>query len=580
MTIIITFFDKDFKGNTYKLQGKYFEHFVRVFPEYKTMLKKADKCIAFFAGKDNAQMHAYSIAIKSVDFYSNRILFEFGESKKLDLLSKAVARQVRRISTQRGYNDTKGMSPLVCIFAKEADILGAAAKANKVEELMKNKDYKGVCMMFAPLSESSKKPEIWDDADALYALGISCSKLSVTLLIKANETKKLMSKTKYRKYCVAFLTRGYEIEQGNVRFAAALAYRYYSNVHELMRAGERRDSDLEFEIEKANEWLSKAIEMNPGSVRNHYRKGKLIIEKQVPYLLFGKRSYGTGEAKILREIKQVGEEHLASAISLFEQIKDEEKRSANKREYAKALFVLGRYYLNDTNLPIHAYYLNKLAGKKPIVKVEEIDKLNLESARANLKKSFAVESDIPLDSQMDVKKLSLLEKEWTNSPIKKLYHIGCVYSDTAFVLKKQGSDEKAQRAAVKAIKILQIAKKVADSLKNRKRNTWYISEKIAWTYMHIEKYEVAAKLLKNARAGYVVNTYAIALMLCGDENMQRAREVLSAAAADKHNLAGGLSKVLQYFAAAKTGDISTLDAKDLSEKNKKLAKILDIEFVN
>ena len=59
-------------------------------------------------------------------------------------------------------------------------------------------------------------------------------------------------------------------------------------------------------------------------------------------------------------------------------------------------------------------------------------------------------------------------------------------------------------------------------MKDRKRNTWYISERIAWVYMHIGKYEVAVKLLKNARAGYVVNTYAIALMLCGSENKARA----------------------------------------------------------
>ncbi len=60
MTVIITFFDKDFKGNTYKLQGKYFEHFVRVFPGYKALLKKADQCIAFFAGKENANAHAFN----------------------------------------------------------------------------------------------------------------------------------------------------------------------------------------------------------------------------------------------------------------------------------------------------------------------------------------------------------------------------------------------------------------------------------------------------------------------------------------------------------------------------------------
>ena len=444
MTVIITFFDKDFKGNTYKLQGKYFEHFIRVFPGYKTTLKEAKRCIAFFAGRDNANMHAYTIEIKSVNILSKSILFEFGISKKLDLLSKDLARQVRRISTQRGYNDAKGMSPLVCLFAKQEEIMRAVDKAKRVEALIKDKNYKGVCMMFAPLGEANKNPDIWSNADTLYALGLSCSKLSVTLLVKAGETKKLQSKAKYRKYCVAFLTRGYEIEQDNVRFAAALAYRYYSNVHELMRPGERRDSDVEQEIALANEWLNKALEMNPTSVRNHYRKGKLIIEKQAPYLLFGKKSYGPAEAKTIREIRQVGEEHLVTAISLYEALTDEAKKKSNAREYAKALFVLGRYYLGDTNLPIHGFYLSKVAGKQPDVTIEKIDKLNLQSAHVNLKKSFTAESDMSLNGALDIKKLAAQEKEWTNSPIKKLYHIGCMYCDTVFVLTAQGSAQKAE----------------------------------------------------------------------------------------------------------------------------------------
>jgi tetratricopeptide (TPR) repeat protein len=337
---------------------------------------------------------------------------------------------------------------------------------------------------------------------------------------------------------------------------------------------------LDFEIRMANEWLSKALEMNPISVKNHYRKGKLIIEKQAPYLLFGKKSFGAAEAKTIREIRQVGEEHLATAISLYEALEDEAKIIANKREYAKALFVLGRFYLSDTNLSIHAYYLSKLAGKQPEIRIEKIDKLNLESARENLKKSFAIESDMSLNGTLDVKKLASQEKEWTNSPVKKLYHIGCMYCDSVFVLKVQDNEQKAQQYAKKAIKILEAAKKTADSLKDRKRNTWYISERIAWVYMHIGKYEVAAKLLKNARAGYVINTYAIALMLCGDENKARACEVLKAAVNDKHNLAAGLSKVLYAFASAKPDEQVKMDGKEMSEKNKKLAQILNIEIVN
>lgn len=576
MSLVITFFDVGFKGKTYKLQGRYFEHFAQVFPGYKEKLLNEKECIAFFAGKELENAHVYSIEIIKTDCRKDRILFELGKTTKLELTSLYAARQLKKISCIHGWNDERGMPPIVCLLPENENFIDAVKKESRIEQLLEQKEYRAVCMMFAPLSEANKKPEIWNDPDILYALGISCSKMAVSLLTPGGDTKELQKKAKYRRYSIAFLKRGFEIESNSARFATALAYRYYSNVHELLRPGERRDGNLESEIKLANEWLSRAIEMNPQSIKNHYRKGKLIIEKQVPYLLFAKKSFGKGEAKILREIKQVGEEHLVQAIMLYEDLEDKDKKKANKREYAKALFVLGKYYLGDTNLPVHEYYLSKIAGRKPNVSIEKIDKLNLESARIYLKGSFAAESDMQLDKALNIKKLASEEKQWTNSPIKKLYQLGSMYCDTAFVLAVEGSDDKAQRYAKRAIELLNSAKKISDSLKDRKRNTWYISERIAWAYMHIGKYEVAAKLLKNARAGYILNTLAIALLLCGDQGTEEAAQKLSVAVRDKHNLAAGLSSVLYAFVRRKLGKEIQLDNKNLSEKNKRYAKVLEV----
>lgn len=575
MSLVITFFDVGFKGKTYKLQGRYFEHFTKSFPGYKDRLQNEKECIAFFAGKELENTHVYLIELIKINYYKDRILFELGKTTKSDLKSLYAARQLKKISSIYGWNDERGIPPIVCLLPENENFLDALKKESKVEQLLEQKEYKAVCMMFAPLSEANKKPQIWNDTDILYALGISCSKMAVSLLTPVSDIKELQKKAKYRRYSIAFLKRGLEIERNCARFATALAYRYYSNVHELFRPGERRDGNLESEIKLANEWLSRAIEMNPQSIKNHYRKGKLIIEKQVPYLLFAKKSFGKGEAKILREIKQVGEEHLVQAIMVYEDIEDKDKKEANKREYAKALFVLGKYYLGDTNLPVHEYYLNKIAGNKPNVSIEKINKLNLESARVYLKGSFAAESDMQLDKALDIKKLAAEEKQWTNSPIKKLYQLGSMYCDTAFVLAAEGSDDKAQRYAKRAIDLLNSAKKISDSLRDRKRNTWYISERIAWTYIHIGKYEVAAKLLRNARAGYVVNTMAIAMLLCGEGGTEAAQK-LSVAVRDKHNLAAGLSGVLYAFVRRKLGKESQLDIKSLSEKNKKYANILEV----
>lgn len=579
MVIYVAFFNKDYRDKEYTLKEQYFKHFCKVFPDYQKQLSDIKKCVAYFVGKDNANEAAYVLDVSSWNDTAVDITFQFQTAKKLGISSGSVGRELRKMGADNGWLNENGVTPMVCLLTNENhERVGAVLQQKeKMNVMMQNKEYKGVCMMFAPLRDAKKNPSIWHDPDILYALGLACSKLGVTLLIKANETKKLEETRKYRAYCIAFLERGTEIEQDNARFATALAYRYYSNVHELMRPGERRDSDLEYEMEKANEWLSKALEMNPLSIRNNYRKGKLIIEKQAPYLLYGKKAFGQGEAKLLREIRQVGEEHLATAISLYEALDDDKAKADNLREYAKALFVLGKHYLNDMNLPIHEYFLRQIANKNVGVRIEKIFKLNLDSARDYLEKCFAAETDLGLRGGLDIEKLVECTKQWTRSPVEKLYLLGCVYSATAFIYLVEGKKDSVKKYGTYAITLLEGAKRVADSVKDRKRNTWHISERIAWTYIYLGKYERAARLLVRAKAGYIVNTYAIALLLTdSEENCNKAREALKTAVHNKHNLARGLSQVLYVYTLYQTGQTPQLSSKDLSEKNKKLAEILGV----
>ena len=577
MVIFTAFFEKDGSGKAYKLQGQYLKHFKRAFPDYESKLKQTKTCIAYFVGKENKALPVYSLGVKAAKISKNEVLLEFEKGKKRDIASSAAAKTVRRIATQQAWADETGLAPLVCILdddeAKRA--LADMRRTAKLDAMLEAKDYKGICMSCRPLGDVKNKPEVWDDADTLYALGLACSKLSVTLLVKAGEKKKLENAKKYRDFCVAFLERGAQIEQGNARFATALAYRYYSNVHELMRPGERRDSDLETEMEKANEWLSKSIEMNPQSVRNHYRKGKLIIEKQAPYLLFGKKAFGQGEATLLRDIRTVGVEHLETAVSLYES-GDASRKAVDKREYAKALFVLGRHYLSDANLPTKAYFFAKIAGDAAKTKIEKISKLDLESARENLEKCFAAETDMPMDKP-DIGALAAQMKEWTRTPVEKLYQIGCVYSGSAFVHMAEGKADKAAAHAKKAIALLEAAKKTAEAGKDRKRNTWHISDKIAWTHIYMGEFGEAARLLSRARAGYIVNTYAIAMLLAhADKNAAKAAEVLKKVVRAKHNLAAGTSQILYAFTQKKLGEAHDIDTKEMSEKNVRLGRILGV----
>lgn len=581
MYIFIAFFRSN-ANEKYILKETYFEHFIKTFPDYKDKLKKVKGCVAYFTGKVNSEKNAYSLLIKEYEIKNNEIVFIFHKAKQQGFKSKDISDSIHNLSKKNKWVNEKNMSPLVCFLSEKdyINIFETIKQSKKIELLVKDKDYKGVCMLYAPLGEVKNNKSVWNNSQILYPLGLSCSKLCVTLLIKAQEKKKLETARKYRQFCVEFLERGAQLEHDNARFAAALAYRYYSNVHELTRPGERRDSELEYEIEKANEWLSRALEIYPDSIRNNYRKGKLIIEKQAPHLLFGKKSFGKREAALIREIRQVGEEHLARAIALYEEQKEERKKEKDAREYTKALFVLGGHYLDDASLPIHEYCMYTIAGKENKTKIKTISKLNIESAIENLEKCYYAETNVPLAGKIDWSAFATDNKKWARPPVEKLYRLGCAYSARAFIELAADNEKKSKEFADKAIKFLRGAKQVSDSLKDRKRNTWHISEKIAWVYIFQKKYDMAAKLLERARAGYIINTYAIARMLCGSkENTAMAKAVLKKAAHSKNNLAVYLSLILYSYTLFKSGEKTAAICQNLSAKNKRIADILEVDYI-
>lgn len=560
------------------LQGKYFLQAKRLYPDIAQKLLSVMACTVYVAGRDESTQ-AVLLPLKRFGEGDDSLRLEFGKGKILPHQSVHIGEGMLRLARRQGLLDAEGHASLL-VFGEQADydeICESAAILGEVDALMEQGDYKAVCMRFAPLRNIKADPKVWDNTDILYRLGRACSKLSTTLLVKSGETKKLRECAQYREYAVAFLKRGAELEPDSARCATALAYRYYSNAHELLRPGERRDQDLEKEMELANEWLSRSLEIYPGSVRNNYRKGKLIIEKQAPYLLFGKHAYAKEETAVLREIREIGEEHLATAITLYEGMKDGAEKAASAREYAKALFVLGSYYLDDAYLPVQEYYCRLLAQREGQAQLPEITRLNIESACDMLERCFVAETDMPLKSP-DIKKLAeeAAGGSWTRSPVEKLYRLGSAYAAQAFIALADGREEALQAAAFAAGKTLSAAKAVADNAKDRKRNTWHISEKIAWVNIYLGRYETAAGLLARSRLGYIVNTRAMALMLTGKRSdMEKACEALRSAATDRHNKAAGLSRVLLAFACKSLGqEIPALG--ELSGRNSRLAQVLGV----
>ena len=513
--------------------------------------------------------------MKAVRQTDDGVTLKFDTSTRLEITGGALSDAVYKSAREGGWLTEEGYAPTFA-FMDDAEFDALQQRAvlcARMDALMDAGDCKAAVMLCAPLKVVKDEPVLWDSADG-HRLGRACSKLATTLLIKAGETKKLDRCRQYREMCEMFLRRGAELEPDNPRCATALAYRYYSNVHELMRPGERRDQDLEQQIELANEWLSRSLEIYPQSVRNHYRKGKLIIEKQAPYLLFGKRAYGSREAELLREIREVGEEHLATAIALYEALEDEEAKSRDRREYAKALYVLGGYYLDDAYLPIHEYFLRRIAGREDMPSIALISSWTSERHRALEKGVLRGNGHAAFPAGHG--QLAQLNKQWTRSPVEKLYKLGCAESAAAFIALARGRLRRWRGTPV-GCPLPSGRQGGGGPKQDRRRNTWHISEKLAWAHIYTGQYDRAARLISRAKAGYIVNTYAITLLLMNTSaSLRRAEEVLSAAVRDGHNLASGLSSVLwAYVRARRCQDIPPL-GKTLSARNRRLAALLGV----
>lgn len=575
MLAILAIFN-DRQSKSFSLSGKSLCDLKAAFSDWEERLRAVQGAVAYHAGKQRAEQSVIAMAIKAVDIEESKVVLHFDQHTKTGISSGVLGSEIYRLARASGHlNQNKHAPPLYFLPRDDFDSLRMHASLLKqTQALMQAQDYKGVCMLFAPFKDIRDNHMVWNNAELLYHLGLCCSKLSTTLLIKADEKKKLGIAKHYRDYCVAFLQRGAELEPNSARCATALAYRYYSNVHELMRQGERKDQDLSEQIDKALYWLTHALQIYPDSIRNHYRKGKLIIEKQVPYLTFGKHAL---KGEPLREMKSMGEQHLKKAIALFESLTDEDERQRNRREYTKALFVLGGHCIDEASLPLHEYYLRRIICSTKASTVSANSEKRLRCAVDYLGKCIDAETDMTKD-KLDTKALAALHNEWTRSPIEKLYQLGCAHSALAFVARVREKKEDLKTHVQKAVYYLDAAAKTAMASVDRRRNTWHISEKLAWTHMHAGQYEKAAALLSRAKSGYIKNTYAIALLLCGKPEAQaKAAQALKAASADRRNLASGLSFVLLAYMQKQSAQKPVALPKTLSAKNKRLAQLLKVE---
>ena len=465
----------------------------------------------------------------------------------------------------RWVNKENKNTPLMCIMDKtmfdqirkgNPNTMKVSNNTAKIQEYKQTNDWRGICALYEPLDKVQENEEIWTNVNDLYNLAFACSKLGEPRNKMEKDKKHLQEVRKYREFSELFYRRCIEMEPYDFRYAAALGYRHYLSYMELTKPKGRRDDKAAGEMENAFIWLNKALELHPHSIKDNYRKAKLI-DKQILNYRYSQSNWTRENFLELEKMESELILHFNTTISAFEKM-DEELRKRYINEYVKALYGLGCFYMDKVKY-WNEYACYKIAGKTVEITVTQEDRRYLQLARKLFVKCFNSEADISLKAELDTSAILSNSASWSISPVDKLYRLGLVYSQIYLLLKIQHRKESdIDQYRRMAEKFLDTA--ITISLKTDRRNTWHIKDKIAWLNIIAESYDKAIKTLERARDSYLLTTYAFALLLSRDsQNLARAESVLLKALNDQYSKVKGSIVPLLIYTYHAQGKKTELD---------------------
>lgn len=601
MNLYVSFFkETDLQRKKYFLAGDYLEPIKTVFPDLmKLNDAMLDNCIAYIIDKNCADKNAYALDIKNLKVDENTLSFSFDILNELDNISNSSISKALFKFAHRSHwiNKDTGYFPLLCLMEKTdfdmvrkgtPNVRKMSNNTAKIEELKGANNWQGICTIYEPVEKANENNELWNNVDDLYNLAFACSKLGEPQNGREKDRKHLENVRRYRDLSISFYTRCTELEPTDFRYASAMAYRYYSNVLELTKPKGRRDGKLIDEINNALKWLNNALELNPNSIKDNYRKGKLIIDKQINNFTYSPHEWTKEWYEELHKIENDGINSLKRVIELYEILKEERFQKIYRNEYIRSLYSLGCFYIENPNIHWNEYICYKINGQTFDISFSREDMQYIADGKELLEKCFAAETEISFDEELDVLKLIKMTNEWAVSPMDKMYRLGLVYLKMYYVKTVLKSDlDRSEQYRQNAEKYLLTAKKIGNEMRRTglgKRDDWFISEKIAELYIISDKFDKAILTTERAGASYIKNTYAIALLLSGSkEDLAKAKETLKYAANDKYNKAKNMSVVLLAYIYSKQDDPSELKELALKENelfngsSKKFLSILQIK---
>lgn len=579
MYLYVAFFDDmHLARKRYFLSGNYYEPVKTTFPEVMDLDSAAIKdCIAYIKNRESGDKNCYAINIRNLHADENTLSFDFDLIDELNTTNEKINKSLYKFARRLDWVDKQTQFfPLLCLMDKRdfdtvrkgiPNARKISSNSAKIEEYKMSNKWQGICNLYEPLDRAHENSELWNNADDLYDLAFACSKLGEPRNGKERDSKHLEEVRRYRDLSILFFTRCTELEPGIARHASAIAYRYYLSVMELTKPRGRRDGILVDEISNARRWFDKALDLNPRSIKDHYRKGKLIIDAQIANFKYGTVQKTREDYNELDQMESDGVGHLTAVIENFEHLDRDDLKKRYHKEYIRALYTLGCFFIKKPNMHWNEYACYRIKGLNPEISFEDLQ--YLADGRDLLEKCFAVETDMSLAGELDISQLAKMQGKWAISPTDKLYRLGQVYLKMYYVktvLNKD--DERINQYQANAEKHLTTAKNIGYELRKQRRgkDDRFISERLARCYIIADQFNDAIRTIERIKRDYIINTYSIALLLSGSEaNLDRSEEALIHAASDKNNKAKNMSVALLAYIYNKKGEQSKLKQLALNE---------------
>ncbi|WP_069650783.1 tetratricopeptide repeat protein [Caloranaerobacter ferrireducens] len=537
-----------------------------------------NQCLASFAPKKYGQNNIKELKIKDIDIVNGRIIIKFDIIEELNVTSKEANARAWHIAVREGRIRREELLPLVSIITDDQldeiiygkyNLYTRKSRSNieRLEELERKNDWLGIYKLFEPIDQIKNKfNDIWNDPEILNSISFACAKLAQIGDVprdRVEREKYLKEKAKYRKEAELIRKRCIELNPDNPAYLSNLGYLYYHNVIELTRARGRRDGNVIDEINKAIEYIDKALMIDDTRIKDHYRKGYLLTEKLPKQLLYG---VADSDIQQVDKKRDEGIEELKAAVINWERLdtfipRESFEKSRCRKEYIKSIYHLGKAYYDKFSVKKYwkSVYYSLVTDNSDYLELTFSDYVvdNLKKSQDYFIKCWNVELENDIDIR-NVNEINKVSKKWVCNAVDKLYRLGIINLDFYWVIKNN-----SRYNEVTKLKFLTVAEQYLKSSLSVKWNDYnerkskdYVAEKLARVYISRGDYNKAVDIIKqycnkNIKS-YIANTLSLALYLMN--NYDKVVKYLQEPVRDRHNKNKEQSIILLGYAYMKLNE--------------------------